>query len=152
MNEIKNEKVYQRGRGGSDAQHKEDERLFHELLVRHKEIERTTKQIKTGIESYTRITSQDKELVKVLQEHALGMKRRFDGGRAIRSWDSLFVKLFDHRDQIEMEWEMVEDGMKVTLTSQDAEVCELIQLHDETLHAFINHGLSASKHESPYRT
>jgi len=149
--EIKKEKVYQRGRGGSDAQHKEDERLFHQLLVRHEEIERHTKKIENGIESITRIKSKDKELIEILQEHVLGMKKRFDANRAIRSWDPLFVELFDHRKELEMSWEILEDGIKVRLSSENKDLCELIKLHDETLHAFIEHGLRASKHESPYR-
>lgn len=148
---FKKEKVFQRGRGGSDPQHLEDERLFHALLERHDEIERSTKKIGGGIEAITRVISKDAELVKILQEHAVGMKKRFDGGRAIRSWDPLFTQLFDERDQIKMRWEMLEDGIKVTLKGEEETIRELIDLHDETLHAFINHGFRAAKEESPYR-
>lgn len=148
---FKKVKIFKRGRGGSDPQHKADEKLYHELLVRHDEIERTTKEIESGIESITRVKSKDKELVKILQDHALGMKKRFDGNRAIRSWDPLFIELYDHRDQITMNSEMLDDGIKVTLTSDDEKVRELIRLHDETLHAFVKHGSKASRHESPYR-
>jgi hypothetical protein len=147
---FKKAKVFQRGRGGSD-QHLADEKLFHELLERHNEIGRVTQVIESGIETITRITSKDKELVKILQDHALGMKKRFDSNRAIRSWDPLFVELFDYREQIDMSWEMLEDGIKVKLTSEDEKVRELIKLHDETLHAFIDHGFKASRYESPYR-
>ncbi|MBD3791392.1 MAG: hypothetical protein IE918_04465 [Campylobacterales bacterium] len=148
---FKKEKVFQRGRGGSDPQHLEDERLFHALLEHHDEIERSTKKIEGGIESVTRVVSRDTELVKILQEHAVGMKKRFDGGRAIRSWDPLFTQLFDERDQIKMRWEMLEDGIKVTLRGEDTKIQELIDLHDETLHAFIDYGFRAAKEESPYR-
>jgi uncharacterized protein YdcH (DUF465 family) len=149
--QFKKEKVFQRGRGGSDPQHLEDERLFHALLERHDEIERSTTKIEGGIEAITRVTSKDAELVKILQEHAVGMKKRFDGGRAIRSWDPLFTRLFDERDQIKMRWEMLEDGIKVTLRGEEEAIRALINLHDETLHAFINHGFRAAKEESPYR-
>ena len=149
--QFRKEKVFQRGRGGRDAEHLADEALFHELLKRHDEIERTTTKINNGIESITRITSKDTALVKILQEHALGMKKRFDSGRAIRSWDQLFIDLFDHREQIQMEWKMLEDGIKVTLTAEDPKVCDLITLHDETLHAFVEYGFKAAREESPYR-
>ena len=79
------------------------------------------------------------------------MKKRFDGRRAIRSWDPLFIELFDHKDKINMSWEMLQDGIKVTLTSEDTKVRELIDLHDETLHAFVDYGFKASREESPYR-
>lgn len=145
------EKVFQRGRGGSDAAHLADEALYHTLLVRHDEIERNSTKIEGGIESVTRITSKDVDLVKILQDHAQGMKKRFDSGRAIRSWDPLFTQLFDHRDKIDMVWEMLEDGIKVSLTAQDPKVQELIDLHDETLRAFVDYGFKASREESPYR-
>lgn len=148
---FKKEKVFQRGRGGSDPLHLEDERLFHALLERHDEIERTTTKIEGGIESVTRVVSRDTELVKILQEHAVGMKKRFDGGRAIRSWDPLFTRLFDERDQISMRWEMLEDGIKVTLRGDEEDIRALIDLHDETLHAFVNYGFRAAREESPYR-
>lgn len=150
--EFTKDKVFQRGRGGSDAQHQADEALFHELLVRHSEIERITQKTEEGIEVVTRVTSGDQGLIKVLQEHALGMKKRYDGGRAIRSWDPLFIDLYDHRKDITMTWEMLEDGIRTSLTSPISEVRELIYLHDETLHAFVQHGLEAARHESPYRS
>lgn len=148
---FKKAKVFRRGRGGSDPEHIADAKLYHELLVRHGEIERVTKVIESGIETITRVTSKDKELVKILQDHAIGMKKRFDGNRAVRSWDQLFVELFDFREQIDMNSEMLNDGIKVTLTSDNEKVRSLIKLHDETLHAFVKHGFKASRHESPYR-
>ncbi|MFT7861210.1 MAG: hypothetical protein ABXS93_09835 [Sulfurimonas sp.] len=149
---FKKAKVFQRGRDGDDAAHQADEKLFHELLKRHSEIERITQELENGIETTTRIPSKDEGLIKILQEHALGMKKRFDANRAIRSWDPLFVELFDHREEIKMESEMLDDGIKVRLTADDKKICELTKRHDETLHAFVNYGFKAARHESPYRT
>lgn len=148
---IRKEKKFQRGRGGSDPQHQADEALYHALLERHEELERITRETEKGIEAVTRVSSGNSELVRVLQAHAMGMKKRFDGGRAIRSWDPLFVELFDRRSDITLAWEMLEDGIKISLTSEDPEGRELIDRHDETLHAFIAHGFAAAKHESPFR-
>ena len=145
------ERVFLRGRGGSDAAHKADEALYHEMLVRHGELERITLPLENGIDTVTRVTSGDPKLVQILHEHVLGMKKRFDGGRAIRSWDPLFVELFDHRDAIDFDWEMLSDGIRVRLMAETPEILELIRLHDETLHAFVRFGLKASRHESPFR-
>lgn len=144
-------KVFLRGRGGSDAGHKADEVLYHTMLERHEELERVTTKWENGFEAVTRVTSGDAELVAMLQEHVIGMKKRFDGGRAIRSWDPLFVELFDCREAINIAWEMLEDGVKVVMTSDNPEVRELLMRHDETLQAFVNYGFQASRHESPYR-
>ncbi|MBD3789422.1 MAG: hypothetical protein IE885_03470 [Campylobacterales bacterium] len=148
---FRKEKVFKRGRGGGDPQHLEDEALFHELLKRHEEIERITTISDNGIEVKTIITSGDLKLVKTLQDHALGMKKRFDSGRAIRSWDPLFIELFDHKDEIKLSAQMLENGIKVSLSSEDPRIRDLINRHDETLHAFIRYGFEAAQHESPYR-
>ncbi|WP_345984360.1 hypothetical protein WCX49_06900 [Sulfurimonas sp. HSL-1656] len=149
--ETHKDRVFLRGRGGSDAAHQADEALYHELLVRHGELERTTQKTAAGIETVTRVTSGDTKLVSVLHEHVVGMKKRYDGGRAVRSWDPLFVELFDNRDAMTLAWEMLADGIKVTLTSDDPAVVDIIHRHDETLQMFVQYGLQASRHESPYR-
>ncbi|MEJ2468322.1 MAG: hypothetical protein P8Y51_04500 [Campylobacterales bacterium] len=148
IEQVRKEKVFLRGRGGRDAQHKADEALYHELLQRHAELERMTHKTEDGIEVVTRVTSGAPALVKILQDHAVGMKKRFDGGRAVRSWDPLFVELFDRRSDIDLTWEMLDDGIKVRLTSDDPEVRDLIARHDETLHAFVKHGFGAAKHDT----
>lgn len=148
---FKKAKVFKRGRGGGDAAHQADEKLYHELLERHAEIERTTTTLPNGIESITRIPSKDENLIKVLQEHVLGMKKRFASNRAIRSWDPLFIELFDNREKIKMDATMLDDGIKITLTTEDESILDLIARHDETLHAFVDFGFKASSHESPYR-
>jgi hypothetical protein len=145
------QKVFLRGRGGSDAAHQADAALYHALLQRHAELERTSQKTARGIETVTRVTSGDPALVQILHKHVTGMKKRFDAGRAVRSWDPLFVELFDHRDAIQLSWELLEDGVSVSLASDEPDVRKLIHLHDETLHAFVRSGFNASRHESPYR-
>ncbi len=145
------QKVFLRGRGGSDAAHQADATLYHTLLQRHTELERTSQKTERGVDTLTRVTSGDPALVKILHDHVTGMKKRYDAGRAVRSWDPLFVAFFDHRDAIELSWELLEDGISVSLASDDAEVRKLIHLHDETLHTFVRSGFNASRHESPHR-
>lgn len=144
-------KLFLRGRGGSDAAHKADELLYHTMLERHEELERVSTKREDGFEAVTRVMSGDADLVTMLHEHVVGMKKRFDGGRAIRSWDPLFVELFDHRDAVKMRWEMLDDGIRVVMTSEDPAVQTLLTQHDATLQAFVRYGFQASRHESPYR-
>lgn len=151
MEEVKTGKVFQRGRGGSDPEHQADEALYHALLKRHDELERTTVTTEKGIESVTRVISGDPALIATLQSHVEGMYARYGKGRAVRSWDPLFVELFDHREALDMRWEMLDDGIRVILTSEDPALHELILRHDQTLHAFVELGFEASRHESPYR-
>ena len=132
---------------GSDEQHKLDQALFSQLLEQHTELKRTTEKLANGICSRT--TSESPELARILQEHVVGMEKRFGMGRAIRSWDPLFSALFEYKDQINMEYHNIENGVEATLTSTDPKIIELIHCHDETLHGFVNEGFNAGKRESP---
>jgi len=139
-------KVYKHGHG-SDEQHKQDQALFSQLLEQHEQLTRTTEKLANGICSRTQTESP--ELIKVLQEHVVGMEKRFGMGRAIRSWDPLFAALFEYKDQIKMEYHAIENGVEATLTSDDPKIIELIHCHDQTLHNFVDHGFNAGKQESP---
>lgn len=141
-----NGKAYRHGHGSDDA-HKQDQALFSKLLEEHEQLQRTTQTIENGIISQT--TSENPELVKVLQAHVTGMAKRFGMGRAIRSWDPLFAALFEYKDQIEMHYCNIENGVEATLTAQDPKLVELIQCHDKTLHGFVDEGFEAGKRESP---
>lgn len=137
---------YKLGRG-SDEQHLKDQALFKQLLQEHDSLKRETVILENGIRSTT--TAKTPELTKVLQDHVIGMEKRFGMGRAIRSWDPLFVALFEYKDKIEMSYRNIENGVEATLTTEDPKLIELIQCHDETLHGFVNEGFEAGGRESP---
>lgn len=132
---------------GSDEQHRQDQALFKELLEKHQQLKRETVKLPNGIRATT--TAATPELGKVLQDHVVGMEKRFAGGRAIRSWDPLFAALFEYKDQIEMVYRNIENGVEATLTSDDAKIIELIHCHDLTLHGFVDKGFEAGGQESP---
>ncbi|WP_373018652.1 hypothetical protein [Thiomicrorhabdus sp.] len=140
------QKTYKHGHG-SDAQHKQDQALFSELLEKHSQLKRETVKLENGICSTTTATTP--ELGKIIQQHVEGMEKRFAGGRAIRSWDPLFAALFEYKDQIKMEYRNVENGVEATLTSDDPKIIELIHAHDDTLHGFVDRGYEAGREESP---
>ena len=132
---------------GSDEQHLKDQALFKELLEHHGELTRETEILENGICSRT--LSENPRLAKVIQQHTLGMEKRFGMGRAIRSWDPLFAALFEYKDKIQMEYKMIPNGVEATLTTEDPKLIELIQCHDETIHGFVNEGFEAGGRESP---
>jgi len=140
------ERKYKHGHG-SDAQHKQDQALFSTLLEHHQQLQRETNRLENGICSRT--TSSNPELVKIIQEHAIGMKKRFGMGRAIRSWDPLFAALFEYKETVTMEYHLIDEGIEATLTSEDPKLIELIHCHDETIHGFVNEGFEAGGRESP---
>lgn len=141
-----NGKTYRHGHG-SDEQHKKDQALFSQLLEHHTLLSRKTIMIENGIRART--TSDDPHLATVLQEHVVGMEKRFGMGKAIRSWDPLFAALFEYKEAIQMRYHMIENGVEAIVTSEDPKLVELIHSHDLTLHGFVEEGFEAGKRESP---
>ncbi|MDD3576265.1 hypothetical protein [Halothiobacillus sp.] len=138
--------VYRHGRG-TDESHRRDQALFKQLLIDHKQLRRETEALPNGIRVQT--TSENPELVRIIQEHVEGMKVRFGSGRAIRSWDPLFSALFEYREEISMVYRNIENGVEAELTADDPKLIELIHAHDLTLHQFVERGFDASRHPSP---
>lgn len=137
---------YQRGRG-SDESHRQDQALFKQLLAEHRALKRVSEILPNGIRVQT--TSENPELVGVIQAHVEGMKRRFANDRSIRSWDPLFVALFDYRHAINMAYHNIPTGVEAVLTAEDPKLIELIHAHNKTLHQFTDYGFEASKNASP---
>lgn len=146
QNTVESHRPYKHGRG-SDEQHKQDQALFSHLLEFHQQLQRHTTQLPNGICATTTATTP--ELAKILQAHVVGMQKRFDMGRAIRSWDPLFAALFEYKDQITMTYRAVKMGVEATLTSDDPKMIALIHAHDATLHGFVDRGFAAGREESP---
>ncbi|ANJ67802.1 hypothetical protein A9404_10810 [Halothiobacillus diazotrophicus] len=138
--------VYRHGRG-SDAAHRRDAALYARLLEDHAALKRESEPLPNGIRAWT--TSENPELVRVLQAHVTGMEERFAQGRAIRSWDPLFSALFEYRDALTVTYRNLPDGVETVMTADDPKLVELIQCNDVTLHQFVRHGAEASKHRSP---
>lgn len=147
MTEMKEEKVYKHGRGGSDAEHQAHQADITLLLDGHKALKRVTEHLTNGIRTCT--TSDDPALATILLRHAEDMKARFAKGRAIRSWDPLFAMLFEQRDTIRVELTVHAHGVCAELTCDDPALIPLIHAHDEALMLFVAEGNVAASKESP---
>lgn len=141
------QRIYKHGQGTDEA-HKRDSALFAQLLTAHLQLKRETKILANGILAST--TSENPDLVTVLQQHVVGMEQRFAAGRAIRSWDPLFAALFEFRHQINMTYRLIEQGVEAEITADDPKLIELIHCHDATLHQFVDFGYEKSGEISPH--
>ena len=77
------------------------------------------------------------------------MRGLLEGGGQIRSWDPLFREIFEHRDEIVMEIEQLEDGVRVTETADNPEVVKLIRTHARKVSEFVARGPAAVHEETP---
>lgn len=133
------------GKGGAGhgkmGGHAELMQKIHSLVDNHESITRTVEKVEGGVVTETRTT--DLSLVPTLQQHVRQMYELLESGGSIRHWDPLFVEIFEHADKIEMDMEMLEDGIRVRESSKDPYVAKLIQAHAEKVNEFVERGRDA---------
>lgn len=127
----------ERGMGG----HRQLMVNIHGLINDHSSITREVEKIADGVVTVTRTSNP--ELVPTLQTHVAQMYGLIDSGGSIRHWDPLFVEIFEHADQIVMDTELLEDGIRVRETSADPYVVKLIQAHADKVNEFVARGMDA---------
>jgi len=116
------------GRGmGDGAALGSDHDGIHALLAHHDAIERHVEEVEGGVLTVT--TSDDPEVVKLIQTHVQQMKRRVESGHGMRWWDPTFAELFRHHKAIVMEIEDLPNGVRVRESSSDPRVALLIRQH-----------------------
>ena len=119
--------------------------LVHEY---RQEIERTVEDVEDGVVTVTRAPD-SAEAAEALRRHVREARQLLETGGRIRMWDPLFRELLDHAHQISMKVEELEDGVRVTETSDDPQVVRLIRAHARKVSEFIERGPAAVHEETP---
>ncbi|WP_237226798.1 DsrE family protein [Rubinisphaera sp. JC750] len=134
---------------GRDAQHAADRDVFHFLLEHHEQIRRKVTNRPDGVETVTE--SDNPDVTAKIQEHVGQMARRVHDGDPIRMRDPLFAELFRHADEIKINYEKTKQGVKVTETSTNPRVVQLIQAHAVVVSDFVERGFgeASKQHEVP---
>ncbi|HEY1189369.1 MAG TPA: hypothetical protein VGE74_17075 [Gemmata sp.] len=137
-----------KGKGtGKDASFAADRDVFHFLLENRKDIRRTVKDTKTGVET---VTESDKpEVAKQIQAHVAAMHARVTSGKGLHYRDPLFAELFKHHDKIVMKVEKTAKGVSVTESSDEPYVAQLIQAHARVVSKFIENGFAEAHKNHP---
>ena len=116
---------------------------------------RTVEEVPNGVVTVTRIPS-DQEAAEVLKHHVAEMKSLLESGGRVRHWDPLFAEIFEHAEEIEIEIETLEDGVRVTEISDNPQIVALIRAHAQKVDEFIAWGPEAVHEPTPvpegYRT
>ena len=132
-----------------------DMRVIHRLLANHEQIERTVEDIPGGVRTET--TSPNPELAQFIRTHVRQMKERVEEGQPIRRMDPVFREIFEHGDEIDMEIEDIEGGVRVVETSDNPQVTLLIRQHAKrAVSEFVDEGMQRAMEPTPlpegYRT
>lgn len=129
------------GKGQRDMQ------AIHALFDSHQKIKRTVQNLENGVETVTE--SDDAEVQALLREHVGAMYRRLAAKQPIRMWDPLYAEIFKRADKIKMELVNTPKGVKVTETSSDPWVVQLLQAHAKGVSGFVEEGMAAMHREHP---
>lgn len=124
-----------------------DRGVFTELLEEHAKIRRGWREIDGGVEALTE--SEDPKVAELIQNHVLAMQGRIESGRRLRQWDPLYVAVFDHAEKISLKVEKTPRGVRITETSPDPAVANLIRAHAGVVTGFADRGFDESAKAHP---
>ncbi len=141
---------YHFGRGGKDAEHQAHQADIQSLLAQHTQLSRQVELLSNGFSAIT--TSDNPELVTILQRHVFDMKTRFAKGRAIRSWDAVYALLFAYREQISVNYERLDNGISSVVTTDQADLVEVLHAHAHAVSRFVQQGKEAAAESYPLST
>ena len=113
---------------------------IHSLFAHRDGIDRSVTEIPGGVRTLTE--ADDPAVTVQLQEHVQAMYDRLKEGRPIHARDPLFAALFQNADKIDVRIEKTAKGLKVTETSADPEVVDLIRRHAAVVSLFVANGMS----------
>lgn len=133
-----------KGRGRAEMQN------AHFLITHHDQLKRVVEDIPNGVQTVT--TTGDPELVEPLRKHVEEMSAVLEAGGHVRKWDPLFAEIFEHGEAIQIEIEEIDDGVRVTETSNDEDVVKLIRAHARKIDQFVARGQDACREETPLPT
>lgn len=127
--------------------HRELMRDAHALVFNNDWIKREVEEIPGGVRTVT--TTTDPDLLKVLKRHPKEMGEYYKDGGMVRGWDPVFRALAQYSDKVDMKVKELENGVEVTVTSEDDYVVELIRAHAKKVSDFVARGRAAMHEPTP---
>jgi hypothetical protein len=112
--------------------------VIHTLFAEHEQVKREVKVTPDGYEAET--TSADAEVVTLLQTHVGQMKSRLESGMGVRHWDPAFAEIRAHYEDMDIEIEDIEKGVRVKVKGKTPEAVEVAQNHAKILSGFVERG------------
>ena len=116
----------------------EQREIIHYLAEHHKELTRKVTVKEDGYSAET--TTENKEVAAELVKHIRYMKKRLGSGAMVRRWDPAFEELVAYHDQLDTEIEVLENGVRVTVTGKTPEAIKVAQNHASIVSGFVDEG------------
>jgi hypothetical protein len=130
-----------RGRGmmgGMRGMSPEAHETIHGLFTNHDQFKREVTLTDEGYVSTT--TSENSEMVKMIQEHMKQMESRLEKGLMVRRWDPAYEEFVNHYDDIDIRFKKIENGISVTAKGKTPAAVKVARNHAGIVSRFVAHG------------
>ena len=125
-----------------------DRDVWQTLLYFHEKIRRQVTSLPNGLAAVTE--SDDPEVATLIKDHALAMRERMAEGRAVRTWDPVFRKLFERHGAVHLQVVLTEKGVRIEETTDDPETLRLMRSHSAGISDMVRDGSRAAQRDTPF--
>ncbi len=125
----------------------EQREIINYMAKHHKELIRKVKLRKDGYEAST--TTENEELAGKLKQHFAYMEKRIGSGAMVRRWDPAFAELVKFQDEITTKVQYLDNGIRVTVTSNTSNGINVAQNHARIVTGFTTNGAEAVQKKHP---
>ena len=97
-------------------------------------------------------TSGNSDVARWIKLHVKQMVELTDSGMMLRHWDDLFEEMFDHRNEMTLDWEEVDGGVRAVMSANNPDSpCPkaLADAHTKLITAFIENGRAEAQKNHP---
>jgi hypothetical protein len=140
------------GQGNGNSHRDIIQKLFDHRDEITREFTKETNAVDASTVSVASTTSNNPEVAGWIKLHVKQMEERMGSGMMVRHWDELFEKMFDHRNELTLDWEEVDGGVKAVMFANNPDSpCPkaLADAHTKVISAFIENGRAEAQKNHP---
>ena len=119
----------------------EQREIIQYMAAHHDELSRVVAINKNGYSATT--ASKNEVLSTKLKKHFAYMQKRVGSGAMVRRWDPAYAELVEYYDQIEVNVEYLDNGIRVVFVGTTPEGVKVAQNHAQIVTGFTNEGSTA---------
>lgn len=127
-------------------------KVIHKLVAHREEITRTlTDDDSMSLNLKATTVSNNPNVSEWIQLHVAQMQQLVQTDGRIRSWDPLFEALFDHREVLDLQFEVIDGGVEAVLVGETECAQALAEAHTRVISSFLENGYEElhKSHEVP---
>lgn len=117
----------------------QDMQIVHQLFAYHDQIHRSVETVPGGVKTVTE--SDNPEIAALIQQHVASMHQRLEEGRWFAMMSQTLPTLFQNTDRYQRQSQLTNTGVKVTKTSDDSTLAEVLREHAQEVTQYVENGI-----------